>query len=186
VQTRTEGSEIDYGAVKIGGAAPTATDELMRQTQAGPFGDSYTVDYWFEWILPGNAASYAIDLPASGASMSFDRVAVDTLATLGGDVNRDGTVNGLDVSAIASAWLTSGPIGSVSGDANFDGSVNGLDISLIAAHWLYSTGAGQAAAVPEPSAGLLLAAGASLLVASRALRKQRSVKAAASQTFLDL
>ena len=186
MQTRTEGSEIDYGAVKIGGAAPTATDELMRQTQAGPFGDSYTVDYWFEWILPGNAASYAIDLPASGASMSFDRVAVDTLATLGGDVNRDGTVNGLDVSAIASAWLTSGPIGSVSGDANFDGSVNGLDISLIAAHWLYSTGAGQAAAVPEPSAGLLLAAGASLLVASRALRKQRSVKAAASQTFLDL
>ncbi|HEY1603086.1 MAG TPA: M10 family metallopeptidase C-terminal domain-containing protein [Pirellulales bacterium] len=49
-----------------------------------------------------------------------------------GDVNYDGTVNGVDVSVWSSHYLSSGPVG----DANYDGTVNGLDNTTIAGHWL--------------------------------------------------
>jgi hypothetical protein len=51
------------------------------------------------------------------------------VSQLPGDANFDGTVNGLDISLVASNWLQSG-----NGDANGDGVVNGLDIALISSH----------------------------------------------------
>jgi hypothetical protein len=74
--------------------------------------------------------------------------------TVDGDINLDGVVNGLDISAVASHWLQSGAAG-VNGDANGDGVVNGLDIALIASHWLQTAGSGASATAPEPSAIVL-------------------------------
>lgn len=172
-QTRSIGSEIAYAQVNIGGTAPVASNELFRAVFAGPFGDTVTVDHAFTWVLSGSAASYTLELPGSAASMSFDRLAVDTLTELTGDTNRDNVVNGLDISQVASHWLSSGAIGSLAGDANFDGVVNGLDIALVASHWLSAGSSGaSAAAVPEPS-GLLLAS-ASAAIAAGALRWRRA------------
>jgi hypothetical protein len=87
-----------------------------------------------------------------------------------GDVNFDGVVNGLDISAVASHWLQGGT--SITGDANGDGVVNGLDISVISSNWLQQFGGGSgggATAVPEPST-LLLAALAGVALAMRRRR----------------
>ena len=58
-----------------------------------------------------------------------------------GDVNGDNVVNGLDIAAIASHWLNG--FSSVPGDANNDGVTNGLDIALVASHWLTHGPAGD-------------------------------------------
>jgi hypothetical protein len=180
VQTRTQGSELDYGDVAIGATHPAVTQELMRQPLSTPFGAAYIVDTAFTWVLPGNAASYQIDLPAASTSMSFDRAAVDTLTELTGDVTRDGIVNGLDISNMASNWLHTGAVGALAGDANFDGIVNGLDISAVASNWLHSstTGGGAAAltAVPEPGTHLLASAGAMILVVVARATKRRTAR----------
>jgi hypothetical protein len=91
--------------------------------------------------------------------------------TLDGDINLDGVVNGLDISAVASHWLLSGAAG-VNGDANGDGVVNGLDIALIASHWLQTggAGAGNGSAVPEPSTLGLATLGALILLVYRRRR----------------
>ncbi len=174
-QTRTIGSEIDYAQANIGGTAPAASTELFRAPFAGPFGDTFTVDHSFTWVLPGSGASYSLEFPASDTSMSFDRLAVDTLTELTGDTNRDNVVNGLDISQVASHWLSSGAIGSLAGDANFDGVVNGLDIALIASHWLASpTSGASAAAVPEPSGMLLALAAIGIAIGTHLVRRAKS------------
>ena len=91
-----------------------------------------------------------------------------TYARLPGDVNNDGIVNGQDIAVIASHWLQTGTgTNDPPGDANFDGIVNGQDIALIASHWLQTTGGGASAAVPEPSAIVLVALGGLALLAWR-------------------
>ena len=87
-----------------------------------------------------------------------------------GDVNGDGTVNGLDISLVSAYWLRTGQ--GIPGDANGDGVVNGLDIATISSNWLRSiySGAGGAAAVPEPSTIVLAAVGVYALLVCRRLR----------------
>jgi len=94
---------------------------------------------------------------------------------LPGDVTNDAVVNGLDIAAIASHWLVSGPIA----DANYDGVVNGLDIALVASNWLHTSGGGSgiAAAVPEPLSvwlAVLSVAGAAVMLRCRMSQAQRS------------
>lgn len=48
------------------------------------------------------------------------------------DVNRDGAVNALDISAVLAAW---GNSGGGAADANRDGRVNGSDLSVVLAGW---------------------------------------------------
>jgi len=173
LQTRTKGSEIDTSAAKIAGIKPVQILELSREPAGGPFGDSFTVDTLFRWELPGNLASYLIEFPALGSSMSLDRVAVDTLALLEGDANRDATVNIFDINLVSAHWNEAGP----SGDVNFDGAVNIFDINLISSNWNHAipTGASpNATAVPEPATwGLALAGALGLAVALARRRKLR-------------
>lgn len=111
-----------------------------------------------------------------------------------GDANMDGTVNGLDLSIMASNWLAAVGGGSADGDFNTDGTVNGLDLSILASNWLavggsstdtfdFTTGPGGGSGggvsfdealaavglggIPEPSSMLLLGAGSLLLMRRR-------------------
>ncbi len=173
LQTRTEGSEIDYAAARIGNVPPAAKQELFREPLGGPFGDSFTVDYLFRWELLGNLAAYTIEFPASASSMSLERVAVDTLALLEGDANRDNTVDIFDVNLVSAHWGEGGP----QGDVNFDGTVDIFDVNLISANWGHAIGGGAnlgASAVPEPAAGGLALVGVlSLMLAGwHALRNE--------------
>lgn len=80
LQVRTQGTEINPSSMNIGSIAPAFTQELFRQ-QLGGFG-GFLVDTLYLWELPGNALSYEIRFDALEASMSLDRVAVDTFAAV--------------------------------------------------------------------------------------------------------
>jgi hypothetical protein len=95
---------------------------------------------------------------------------IATASYLPGNVNLDGTVNGLDIADLASHSLQTGLNGGNPGDANFDGTVNGLDIAVISSRWLATSAGGSGAAVPEPSTIMLARVGALLLIVLRRRR----------------
>ena len=60
------------------------------------------------------------------------RIEVSECATVPGDVNGDGVVDGQDLSELLGSW------GKCSGcvvDLNFDGVVDGMDLSIMLAFW---------------------------------------------------
>ena len=71
---------------------------------------------------------------------------------LPGDVNQDGSVNGLDVSLVAADWLNTGTVRS---DTNGDNVVNGLDIVTIASNWLTTLPAGVGGAGGSEAATIM-------------------------------
>ncbi|GMU24234.1 MAG: hypothetical protein AMXMBFR13_43100 [Phycisphaerae bacterium] len=77
LQTRTNGSEIDFDTVRIGGTGFEDRGELLRQPLGG-FG-GFAVETWLKFELPYSASSFTVEFKASGTSMSLDRVAVDTI-----------------------------------------------------------------------------------------------------------
>lgn len=86
----------------------------------------------------------AYHIRVTGESGTTGEYFLSSQLSLSGDVNQDGTVNGLDIALVAGDWLN---IGSDPADANGDGIVNGLDIALISSQWLQSLPAGVLAAV---------------------------------------
>ena len=103
----------------------------------------------------------------TGAQVVLIGQIVAIRALFPGDVDQNGVVNGLDISQIASNWLSIGAPG-IPGDADYNGVVNGLDIGLISSNWLTGGGSGtDAAPVPEPSTCILAALGGFALLAWR-------------------
>ena len=87
----------------------------------------------FAYVVVPLDTTVLLNFQLAAPSFPAEPVAASwTLAFPTGDVNMDGSVNGLDISVVASTWLTN----SRYGDANDDGVVNGLDISVIASNWL--------------------------------------------------
>ena len=87
---------------------------------------------------------------------------------IAGDANKDGKVDGSDVTILAGNWQKGVNDGLTAsweeGDFNSDGKVDGSDVTILAGNWQYGVEA-AASAVPEPSTiVLLLAAVASLMV----------------------
>lgn len=89
-QTRTQGNEPVYAGASgyrlvysdAGGSHtvyPVSAAELGRQALGG-FGGSL-VDYATLFDIPASATSFAVYVDASDASMSLDRVSIDTLTT---------------------------------------------------------------------------------------------------------
>jgi hypothetical protein len=91
--------------------------------------------------------------PAMPVTAYFDNFyAADFIdMTLPGDCNGDGFVNSADLDIVRGNWGQS-VSGAANGDLSGDGIVNSADLDLVRANW----GATAAAAVPEPSAFLLL------------------------------
>ena len=91
-----------------------------------------------------------------------DNVNLESIALLPGDANRDGRVDGSDVTILAGNWQK-GVDGSQNaiweeGDFNGDGRVDGSDVTILAGNWQAGV-ASNALSVPEPNVLILLAAG---------------------------
>ena len=79
-------------------------------------------------------------------------------AALPGDANRDGRVDGSDVTILAGNWQT-GVDGELNatwtmGDFNGDGCIDGSDVTILAGNWQIDSA--TTTAVPEPNAAALL------------------------------
>ncbi len=90
------------------------------------------------------------------------RTVLTVMYTLCGDANLDGVVNGADLNTVLSNYNKTGMYWS-QGDFNYDGTVNGADLNMVLSNYNQSVSVG--AAVPEPSALWLAAAGLAGLLA---------------------
>jgi len=92
-----------------------------------------------------------------------------SIITRGGDANWDGAVNIQDLAILATNFDTPAPNGTWgTGDFNGDRAVNIQDLAILATNFDAGKGAGApAAALPEPGAVLLLAAGWAVLARRR-------------------
>jgi hypothetical protein len=100
-----------------------------------------------------------------------DGVSKVTVAiALYGDSNLDNTVNGADLNVVLSNYNKTGGYW-YQGDFNYDGTVNGADLNMVLSN--YNQSLGVAAAVPEPSALLLAAAGLMGLLACAWRKRKR-------------
>lgn len=75
VQIKTQGTEVAYDTVTLGGAAFDARTELSRVAAGGFGGD--IVETLFLWTLPDGLSSYDVAFEAAGSSMSLDEFAID-------------------------------------------------------------------------------------------------------------
>ena len=92
-----------------------------------------------------------------------------------GDANKDGKVDGSDVTILAGNWQVGvGGVGGATwgmGDFNGDGAVDGSDVTILAGNWQYGVNS-AATAVPEPSTVLLVIS--ALIGFSSACRRKKS------------
>ena len=86
---------------------------------------------------------------------------VEESPQVAGDANKDGKVDGSDVTILAGNWQKGVGDGLTAsweeGDFNGDGKVDGSDVTILAGNWQYGVEA-AAASVPEPSTLVLLLA----------------------------
>jgi len=77
LQIKTNGTELDYSGVTLGGTGADSRTELSRTETIANGQPSEIVETLFLWTLPAGQSSYAFSFAASGSSMSLDQVAVD-------------------------------------------------------------------------------------------------------------
>ena len=118
----------------------------------------------------------SLDGPNQGSADAFI-VKLSAPVKPAGDANYDGTVNALDLSALAFHWDEIDNVWS-EGDFSGDGRVNSVDLAILAANWLVSvsddglSSDGPAtslslSSVPEPSSVAVMLVGCLLLVHRR-------------------
>ena len=107
-------------------------------------------------VAPGYIAFYG-----GGCVSDFlvDNITVEAISErIPGDANRDGKVDGSDVTILAGNWQVLTNATWDMGDFNGDGKVDGSDVTILAGNWQYGVTT-NAASVPEPSSITLLLAG---------------------------
>ena len=167
----------DYDSLSVGNLVSLAGDLVVTFDAAFTMevGDTFTILAGAE--LSGTFDSISGDLSYEGIDLGvrYDYEAKTvSLVALGpaipGDANRDGKVDGSDVTILAGNWQVGVVDGEATwemGDFNGDGKVDGSDVTILAGNW--QTGVSTAAStVPEPSVSVLL-----LLLVSGGLMRRR-------------
>ena len=98
----------------------------------------------FVWDTTGvSKGSYTISAVADtllGETHPADNTFTDGLVkvVVPGDINGDGTVDGMDLGELGMSWLASegGPDYVANRDINGDGTVDGMDLGIMGMHWL--------------------------------------------------
>lgn len=122
-----------------GGSTTVATFSTGKN-----FGDGRQASHWKDnlgiGIMDPTFTTGELGVITAKDRLMFNVIGWD-IADLPGDANLDGTVNGLDLSALAANWQT-GDATWQDGDFNGDGIVNGLDLSILAQNWVSPLSAG--------------------------------------------
>jgi hypothetical protein len=144
VTVSNQGNYIETFKVTVYANNSTGIYVAASQIITIPSGESYTIP--LTWITTGfSYGNYTIS-----ANITLETGETNTwtgpygngtvTVTIPGDINGDGTVNGLDLAIMASAWLSTPgmPNWKSNADINGDGVVNGLDLGIMAQYWLQS------------------------------------------------
>lgn len=79
VQLRTQGNVLDLASGRLNGnLSPVSSVVTSNQPISGGFG-GFIREYWLQFQVPGNADTYQFDINPADVSVSFDRLAVDTI-----------------------------------------------------------------------------------------------------------
>jgi phosphodiesterase/alkaline phosphatase D-like protein len=89
--------------------------------------------YGVDWYTPQQAAADPLGIIARPITIRQQLRVTPAGGGCTGDLNADGTVNGLDLVGLIGQWGTCG--GSCSGDLNGDGRVDGIDLTTILSRW---------------------------------------------------
>ena len=125
-------------------------------------------------ILASNVRMVKFDIQSCHSGLAQDYVGLSEVRFLlaqespaiPGDANRDGKVDGSDVTILAGNWQVLSGADWEMGDFNGDGKVDGSDVTILAGNW-QSGVTTAAAAVPEPSTLMLLTLASLSLLALR-------------------
>jgi hypothetical protein len=170
--TTSLGLDIQKGRAQLDYSADPATwNSTLKPQLAGALQLGYNdpTDRWS--ITSAHPVGCTTDTATIGLGWSDNGVTqvATVMYTLYGDADLNGTVNGADLNVVLSNYNQTGMYW-YQGDFNYDGSVNGSDLNTVLSNYNQSLSVG--AAVPEPSALFLAAAGlAGLLAFGR--RKQK-------------
>ncbi len=77
-QVRAAGNALDMSSALLNGTVAPVSSAIVYTEPLGGFG-GFRRDYWFQFQVPGNAASYQFDINAVESSVSLDRFAIDTV-----------------------------------------------------------------------------------------------------------
>ena len=127
----------------------------------------YISDEAWGWMYgtwgSGTGSAISFGTAADGSQVTFNSFSVEVVPgdDIPGDANRDGKVDGSDVTILAGNWQAG--VGSPNpltvtwdmGDFNGDGQIDGSDVTILAGNWQAGVTA-AAASVPEPTTMLLL------------------------------
>jgi hypothetical protein len=127
-----------------GGTMPISyqwLSEAPSATSYSPIADATSSSYNFvtSTYTPYGIWSFILQV-TDNVSEAVNSTATTVKVTIPADINGDGTVNGLDLGIMASAWLSTPgmPNWNPAADINGDGVVNGLDLGIMAQYWLQS------------------------------------------------
>ena len=128
-------------------------DYYLSQVAAGQAADSPCVDA---------GSDTAVNLGLDGLTTRTDGVGDAGTVDMGyhsppaifGDVDGNGVVNGLDLTAVITAWecVPGDPLWNPAADLDGNGVINGLDLTEVIANWTMAAAAAAPPAMSEPTA----------------------------------
>ena len=139
-------AETPYYDVYLSDANSSELDLIASNVELWQFADPTSKSLIYDMTLVGTGSNYLID----GIVLE----SISTPKPVPGDANRDGKVDGSDVTILAGNWQAGVNPGDDAatwdmGDFNGDGKVDGSDVTILAGNW-QSGVTTAAASVPEP------------------------------------
>lgn len=165
-----------YSEQNGGDLFPSTPVDVGRRHGSWDLTDSMYYDNYSDCVL---GIALVEDNTGESASYTYTDITLEVAGRLPGDINFDGIVDEKDVTIVAANWGAQGGMTWFEGDCGggtdawvLDGNVDDADLAVIAEHWLMTLAdLNSTAAVPEPSAFVLLALGSLMLIVRRKLRK---------------
>ena len=143
----------------VTGVGDTSSSDAVFAIGANPLNVSQRAMGLFGEFLLYNRALSAAEIQSVNDYLEAKWSVGETQSTIEGDLDGDGFVGSSDLDIVRGNWGAQTAAGDLSsGDASGDGLVGSADLDIIRGNWGAQAPSSAPAAVPEPSACVLLAA----------------------------